>query len=94
MSQLKTAHADAAIKGAALGILTFAAAKYNISTEFVALALPFVATALSVVSTKIGPENTTLLLKVAEQAIVSAPAKAEAPAPVKAAAKKAAPKKK
>ena len=90
MSQLKTAHADAAIKGAALGILTFAAAKYNVSTELVALALPFVATALSVVSTKIGPENTTLLLKVAEQAVAAAPA----PAPVKAAAKKAAPKKK
>jgi hypothetical protein len=90
MSQLKTSHADAAIKGAALGILTFAAAKYNISTELVALALPFVATALSVVSTKIGPENTTLLLKVAEQAVAAAPA----PAPVKAAAKKAAPKKK
>jgi hypothetical protein len=94
MSQLKTAHADAAIKGAALGILTFAAAKYNISTELVALALPFVAAAISVVSTKIGPANTTLLLKVAEQAIAAAPAKAEAPAPVKAAAKKAAPKKK
>jgi len=94
MSQLKTSHADAAIKGAALGILTFAAAKYNISTEVVALALPFVATALSVVSTKIGPENTTLLLKVAEKAVAAAPVKAEAPAPVKAAAKKAAPKKK
>ena len=87
---MKTAHADAAIKGAALGILTFAAAKYNISTELVALALPFVATGLSMVSTKIGPENTTLLLKVAEQAVAAAPA----PAPVKAAAKKAAPIKK
>lgn len=93
MSQLKTAHADAAIKGAALGILTFAAAKYNISTELVALLLPFVATGISLVSTKIGPANTTLLLKVAEQAIAAAPAKAE-PAPVKAAAKKAAAKKK
>lgn len=91
---MKTAHADAAIKGAALGILTFAAAKYNISTELVALALPFVATGISLVSTKIGPANTTLLLKVAEQAIASAPAKAEpAPAPVKKAAKKAAAKK-
>jgi hypothetical protein len=94
MNQVKTAHADAAIKGSALGILTFAAAKYNISTELVALLLPFVATGLSLVSTKIGPANTTLLLKVAEQAIAAAPAKAEAPAPVKAAAKKAAPKKK
>lgn len=91
---MKTAHADAAIKGAALGILAFAAAKYNLSPELVALALPFVATAISLVSTKIGPANTTLLLKVAEQAIAAAPAKAEvAPAPVKKAAKKAAAKK-
>jgi hypothetical protein len=93
MNQMKTAHADAAIKGAALGILAFAAAKYNLSPELVALALPFVATAISLVSTKIGPANTTLLLKVAEQAIASAPVKAE-PAPVKkAVAKKAAAKK-
>jgi hypothetical protein len=43
MNELKTAHADAAIKGAALGILTFAAAKYDVSAEIVALALPAIA---------------------------------------------------
>jgi hypothetical protein len=93
MNELKTAHADAAIKGAALGILTFAAAKYNVSAEIVALALPAVAAVISVVSTKIGPKNTALLLSVATKAIAAAPAKAD-PAPVKkAAAKKAAAKK-
>jgi hypothetical protein len=93
MNELKTAHADAAIKGAALGILTFAAAKYDVSAEIVALALPAVAAVISVVSTKIGPKNTALLLSVATKAIAAAPAKAD-PAPVKkAAAKKAAAKK-
>lgn len=93
MNELKTAHADAAIKGAALGILTFAAAKYDVSAELVALALPVVAAAISVISTKIGPKNTALLLNVATKAIAAAPAKAD-PAPVKkAAAKKAAAKK-
>ena len=93
MNELKTAHADAAIKGAALGILTFAAAKYDVSAEIVALALPAVAAIISVVSTKIGPKNTALLLSVATKAIAAAPAKAD-PAPVKkAAAKKAAAKK-
>jgi hypothetical protein len=93
MNEIKTAHADAAIKGAALGILTFAAAKYDVSAEIVALALPAVAAIISVVSTKIGPKNTALLLSVATKAIAAAPAKAD-PAPVKkAAAKKAAAKK-
>jgi len=93
MNELETAHADAAIKGAALGILTFAAAKYDVSAEIVALALPAVAAVISVVSTKIGPKNTALLLSVATKAIAAAPAKAD-PAPVKkAAAKKAAAKK-
>jgi hypothetical protein len=85
MNELKTAHADAAIKGAALGILTFAAAKYDVSAEIVALALPAVAAVISVVSTKIGPKNTALLLSVATKAIAAAPAKAD-PAPVKKAA--------
>jgi hypothetical protein len=57
------------------------------------LALPAVAAVISVVSTKIGPKNTALLLSVATKAIAAAPAKAD-PAPVKkAAAKKAAAKK-
>jgi hypothetical protein len=86
MNELKTAHADAAIKGAALGILTFAAAKYDVSAEIIALALPAVAAIISVVSTKIGPKNTALLLSVATKAIAAAPVK-------KAAAKKAAAKK-
>jgi hypothetical protein len=87
MSNLKTAHQDAALKGVALGILTYAATKYGIADEAVAVAIPVVAIALSVVSTKIGDKNTALLLNLAQKAIEQAPAK-------KAPAKKAPAKKK
>ena len=69
MSDLKKNHADAAIKGAALGVLTYAGTKFSLSPELIALLVPVAATALSVVSTKIGDKNTALLLKVATQAI-------------------------
>ena len=94
MSDLKKNHADAAIKGAALGVLTYAGTKFNLSPELIALLVPVAATALSVISTKIGDKNTALLLKIATQAIDFTPTKTavapEKKAPVKktAAAKK------
>ncbi|NBW08714.1 MAG: hypothetical protein EBR82_11890 [Caulobacteraceae bacterium] len=65
----KTYHADATIKGAALGILTYVGAQLNVPAEVVAAAVPLVALGLSWVSTKIGDKNTTLLLKLAVEAI-------------------------
>jgi hypothetical protein len=88
MSDLKKNHADAAIKGAALGVLTYAGTQFNLSPELIALLVPVVATALSVVSTKIGDKNTALLLKVATQAIDFAPVKKTAAPAKKAPAKK------
>ena len=75
MSNLKTAHADAALKGAALGLLTLLASNYDVSMETVALVLPVATLALSFVSTKIGDKNTALLLKLAKQAVAAAPVK-------------------
>ena len=57
MSDLKKNHADAAIKGAALGVLTYVGTQFNLSAELIALLVPVVATALSVVSTKIGDKT-------------------------------------
>lgn len=85
MDNLKTAHADAAIKGLALGIVTYVATKLDLAPEFIAVALPAVAAGLSVLSTKIGDKNTALVLELAEKIVE--------PAPVKKAVKKAAPKK-
>ena len=90
MADLKKTHADATIKGAAIGLLAYVAAKYNVSPELVAVAIPLVAAGLSVVSSKIGDKNTALLLSLATKAIEQAPAKVSAKAPVK----KTAPKKK
>ena len=88
MSDLKKNHADAAIKGAALGVLTYAGTKFSLSPELIALLVPVAATALSVVSTKIGDKNTALLLKVATQAIDFAPVKKDVAPAKKAPAKK------
>lgn len=89
MADLKKNHQDAAIKGAALGILTYLGFKLGINEEVVVLLIPVVATGLSVLSTKIGDKNTALLLSVATKAIAASEA-----ATKKAPAKKAASKKK
>lgn len=88
MNKAKVETADAAIKGAVLGALTYAGAKLDLSPEVIAIALPAVAALVSVVSTKIGPKNTALLLSVATKAMEAAPVAKKAPA------KKAAPAKK
>ena len=88
MNQAKVETADAAIKGAVLGVLTYAGAKLDLSPEVIAVALPAAAALVSVVSTKIGPKNTALLLSVATKAMEAAPVAKKAPA------KKAAPAKK
>ena len=76
MNNLKTAHADAALKGAVLGLLTYAATKYDVSVEAIAMVMPVATIALSLVSTKIGDKNTALLLNLAQKALAAAPAKA------------------
>jgi hypothetical protein len=68
-NEIKVAHQDAALKGVALGVLTFIAAKVGVDTEVIAVALPFAVTGLSWVSTKIGDKNTTLLLNIATKAL-------------------------
>jgi hypothetical protein len=78
MNNLKTAHADAALKGAVLGLLTYAATKYDVSVEAIAMVMPVATIALSLVSTKIGDKNTALLLNLAQKALAAAPAKAPA----------------
>lgn len=88
MNQAKVETADAAIKGAVLGALTYAGAKLNLTPEVIAIAVPAAAALVSVVSTKIGPKNTALLLSVATKAMEAAPVAKKAPA------KKAAPAKK
>lgn len=82
---LKVAHKDAALKGAAIGIAAYVAAKLGLGEEGVAVLVPVVAYGLSVLSTKVGDENTAMFLKLAEAAV-----KADKKKP---AAKKEAPKK-
>jgi hypothetical protein len=79
MADLNKTHADATIKGAAIGLLAYVAAKYNVAPEAVAVAIPLVAAGLSFLSTKIGDKNTALLLNLATKAIAAVPA-AKAPA--------------
>jgi hypothetical protein len=88
MNNAKVETADAAIKGAVLGILTYAGAKLELTPEVIAIALPAVAALVSIVSTKIGPKNTALLLSVATKALEAAPAAKKAPAKKAASAKK------
>jgi hypothetical protein len=94
MSNTKIETADAAIKGVVLGALTYAGAKLDLTPELIAVLVPVAATLVSVISTKIGPKNTALLLSVATTALKAAPAPEAKPAPVAKAVKKAAPKKK
>lgn len=88
MNQAKVETADAAIKGAILGALTYLGAKLDLTPEMIAIAVPAAAALVSVVSTKIGPKNTALLLSVATKAMEAAPVAKKAPA------KKASPAKK
>ena len=61
--------------GGPTGLLTYGAAKYNLSTEVVAILLPAAAFALSYLSTKIGDKNTALLIDLATKAVAAKPAK-------------------
>lgn len=88
MDNMKKTHADATLKGAVLGLLTYVGVQFNLSPEMVALLVPVVAGVLSMASTKIGDKNTALLLKLATEAAKSAPELKKAPAK-KAPAKKA-----
>ena len=88
MNQAKVETTDAAIKGAVLGVLTYVGAKLDLTPEVIAIALPAAAALVSVVSTKIGPKNTALLLSAATKAMEAEPVAKKAPA------KKAAPAKK
>jgi hypothetical protein len=88
MNNAKVETTDAAIKGAVLGILTYAGAKLELTPEVIAIALPAVAALVSIVSTKIGPKNTALLLSVATKALEAAPVAKKAPAKKAASAKK------
>lgn len=88
MNNAKVETTDAAIKGAILGILTYAGAKLELTPEVIAIALPAAAALVSVVSTKIGPKNTALLLSVATKAMEAAPVAKKAPAKKTASAKK------
>jgi hypothetical protein len=91
MNEMNKTHADATIKGAVIGLLAYVGVQFNLSPELVALLVPVVAGALSMVSTKIGDKNTALLLKLATEAVKSAP---ELKAPAKKAPAKKAPAKK
>lgn len=82
---LNVAHKDATLKGAAIGIATYVAAKLGLGEEGIAVLVPVVAYGLSVLATKVGDDNTALFLKLAETAV-----KADKK---KAAVKKEAPKK-
>jgi hypothetical protein len=83
----KIAHLDTTMKGAAVGLLTYVGVQQGWSAEVIAALVPVASLVLSFVSSKIGDQNTTLLLKLATQAVEAVPAK-KAPAK-KAVAKKA-----
>ena len=66
---LKVTHKDAALKGAAIGIATYVAAKLGLGEEGIAILVPAVAYGLSILSTKVGDKNTALVLKLVDNAI-------------------------
>lgn len=82
----KIAHLDTGVKGAAVGLLTYVGVQQGWSAELIAALVPVASVVLSFVSSKIGDKNTTLLLKLAVQAVEAAPVKKAAK---KAPAKKA-----
>jgi hypothetical protein len=94
MSNTKIETADAVIKGVVLGALTYAGAKLELTPELIAVLVPVAAALVSMISTKIGPKNTALLLSVATTALKAAPVIKAEPKPVAKAVKKTAPKKK
>ena len=71
----KIAHLDTTMKGAAVGLLTYVGVQQGWSAELVAALVPVASLVLSFVSSKIGDKNTTLLLKLAVQAVEAAPVK-------------------
>lgn len=77
-SNLSVAHTDATLKGLAVGVVSYVAAKFGLGDEAVAALIPLVAYGLSVLSTKVGDHNTALLLKVAETAVKADKKKAPA----------------
>lgn len=80
----KIAHLDTGVKGAAVGLLTYVGVQQGWSAELIAALVPVASVVLSFVSSKIGDKNTTLLLKLAVQAVEAAPVKKAAKkAPVK-----------
>jgi VIT1/CCC1 family predicted Fe2+/Mn2+ transporter len=80
----KIAHLDTGVKGAAVGLLTYVGVQQGWSAEVIAALVPVASVVLSFVSSKIGDKNTTLLLKLAVQAVEAAPVKkAVKKAPVK-----------
>jgi hypothetical protein len=83
----KIAHLDTGMKSAAVGLLTYVGVQQGWSAEVIAALVPVASIVLSFVSSKLGDKNTTLLLKLAVQAVEAAPAK-KAPTK-KASAKKA-----
>lgn len=72
---MKNTHVDAAVKGSAIGALTYLATQYNVSAEIVAFAVPLVAVSLSWLSTKVGDKNTALLVDMFAKVATKAPAK-------------------
>ena len=80
----KIAHLDTGMKSAAVGLLTYVGVQQGWSAELIAALVPAASVVLSFVSSKIGDKNTTLLLKLAVQAVEAAPVKKAAKkAPVK-----------
>lgn len=71
----KIAHLDTGMKGAAVGLLTYVGVQQGWSAELIAALVPVASVVLSFVSSKIGDKNTTLLLKLAVQAVEAAPVK-------------------
>lgn len=71
----KIAHLDTTMKGAAVGLLTYVGVQQGWSAEVIAALVPVASLVLSFVSSKIGDKNTTLLLKLAVQAVEAAPVK-------------------
>ena len=71
----KIAHLDTGMKGVAVGILTYVGVQQGWSAELIAALVPVASIVLSFVSSKIGDKNTTLLLKLAVQAVEAAPVK-------------------
>ena len=70
MKKNKTiAHMDTTMKGCAIGLLTYIGVQQGWSSGLIAGLVPVASLVLSFVSSKIGDKNTTMLLKLATDAI-------------------------